>query len=44
MVMSANKKRKLIHHVFNVMKRKDKGRSKSPAMTNKWGKVVKLKC
>ena len=43
MGMSANKKKKLIHHVFNVMSRKDKGRSKKPAMTNKWGKVVKLR-
>ena len=41
--MSSKKRKKLEHHVFNVMKRKDKGRSKTPAMTNKWGKVVKLK-
>ena len=41
--MSAKKRKKLEHHVFNVMSRKDKGRSKSPAMTNKWGKVVKLR-
>ena len=39
--MSENKKRKLIHYVFNVMSRKDKGRSKTPAMTYKWGTVKK---
>ena len=44
MGLSHNKRKKLINHVFNVMSRKDKGRSKSPAMTNKWGKVIKLKC
>ena len=43
MGMSANKKKKLIHHVFNVMSRKDKGRSKKPAMTNACGKVFRLK-
>jgi hypothetical protein len=41
--MSFNKKKKLEHHVFNVMSRKDKGRSKTPAMTKPWGKVIKLK-
>ena len=41
--MSTRKRKKLEHHVFIVMKRKDKGRSKHPAMTNKWGKVIKLK-
>ena len=43
MTMSRNKRKKLEHHVFNVMSRKDKGRSKTPAMTKPWGKVVKLK-
>ena len=38
--MSASKRMKLINHVFNVMKRKDKGRAKSPAMTNKWGRII----
>ena len=41
--LSKNKRKKLIHHVFNVMSRKDKGRATKPAMTNSWGKVVKLK-
>ena len=41
--MSAKKRKKLEHHVFNVMSRKDKGRSTTPAMTKPWGKVVKLK-
>jgi len=41
--ISSHKRKKLEHHVFNVMSRKDKGRSKTPAMTNKWGKVIKLK-
>jgi len=41
--MSSKKRKKLEHHVFNVMSRKDKGRSKIPAMTKPWGKVVKLK-
>ena len=41
--MSTRKRKKLEHHVFNVMSRKDKGRSKTPTMTNKWGKVFKLK-
>ena len=41
--LSAKKRKKLIHHVFNVMKRKDKGRSTKPAMTNSWGRVFKVK-
>ena len=39
--MSKNKKNKLIHYVFNIMSRKDKGRKKKPAMTNKWGEVIR---
>ena len=39
--MSHSKKMKLINHVFNVMKRKDRGRNKKPAMTNKWGRIIK---
>jgi len=41
--MSYNKRKKLEHHVFNVMSRKDKGRSKTPAMTKPWGKVIRLR-
>ena len=41
--MSYNKRKKLEHHVFNVMSRKDKGRSKTPATTKPWGKVFRLK-
>ena len=41
--MSDKKRKKLEHHVFNVMSRKDKGRNKKPAMTKKWGKVFKIK-
>ena len=41
--MSASKRKRLEHYVFNIMSRKDKGRSKKPAMTKKWGKVVKPK-
>jgi len=39
--MSQSKRRKLIHYVFNVMSRKDKGRAKKPAMTNSWGRIIK---
>tara|TARA_B100001250_G_C19817078_1_gene799123 strand:- start:2856 stop:2987 length:132 start_codon:yes stop_codon:yes gene_type:complete len=39
--MSAAKRKKLEHHVFNVMSRKDKGRAKKPAMTNSWGRIIK---
>ena len=39
--MSTAKRKKLEHYVFNVMSRKDKGRNSKPAMTNKWGRVVK---
>ena len=39
--MSASKRKRLEHYVFNIMSRKDKGRSKKPAMTKKWGKEVK---
>ena len=38
--MSHSKRMKLINHVFNVMKRKDRGRNKKPAMTNKWGRII----
>jgi len=41
--LSNNKRKKLIHHVFNVMSRKDKGRSNKPAMTKSCGKVFRLK-
>ena len=41
--MSESKRKRLEHYVFNIMSRKDKGRSKKPAMTKKWGKVVKPK-
>jgi hypothetical protein len=41
--MSDAKRKKLEHYVFNIMSRKDKGRSKKPAMTKKWGKVIKPK-
>ena len=41
--LSKAKRAKLIHHAFNVMSRKDKGRTKSPAMTKKWGKAIKPK-
>ena len=41
--MSIKKRKKLEHHVFNVMSRKDKGRSNTPVMTKPWGKVLKLK-
>ena len=41
--MSSRKRKKLEHHVFNVMSRKDKGRSKKPAMTKSCGKVFRLK-
>ena len=41
--MSFNKRRRLEHHVFNVMSRKDKGRNKKPAMTKPWGRVFKVK-
>ena len=30
---SASKRKRLEHYVFNIMSRKDKGRSKKPAMT-----------
>ena len=39
--LSKAKRAKLIHHVFNVMSRKDKGRNKKPAMTNSWGRIIK---
>ena len=39
--MSNSKRQRLIHHVFNVMKRKDKGRAKGPFMTKKQGVVIK---
>jgi len=39
--MSPGKRKKLIHHVFNIMSRKNKGRNKKPAMTKKWGVVRK---
>ena len=39
--LSKAKRAKLIHHAFNVMSRKDKGRNKKPAMTNSWGRVIK---
>ena len=38
--MSPNKRKKLIHHVFNVMSRKDKGRKRKAATTNKWGRII----
>lgn len=38
--MSFNKRQRLIHYVFNVMSRKDKGRNKKPATTNKWGRII----
>lgn len=41
--LSKNKRKKLEHYVFNVMSRKDKGRSTKPAMTNSWGRVFKVK-
>jgi hypothetical protein len=41
--MSSRKRKKLEHHVFNVMSRKDKGRSNKPAMTKSCGKVFRLK-
>ena len=41
--MSSRKRKKLEHHVFNVMSRKDKGRSKTPAMTKPWGTVFRIK-
>ena len=41
--MSSRKRKRLENHVFNVISRKDKGRSKKPAMTKPWGKVFKLK-
>ena len=40
--MSKAKRKKLEHYVFNVMSRKDKGRNTKPAMTNNYGKVMKL--
>lgn len=39
--MTPNKRKKLIHHVFNVMSRKNKRRRTTPFMTNKWGRVIK---
>ena len=39
--MSVAKRKKLEHYVFNVMSRKDKGRTKKPAMTNSWGRIIK---
>ena len=41
--MSSRKRKKLEHYVFNVMSRKDKGRSKKPAMTKSCGRVFRLK-
>ena len=41
--MSSRKRKRLEHHVFNVMSRKDKGRSKKPAMTKSCGRVFRLK-
>ena len=41
--MSSRKRKRLEHHVFNVMSRKDKGRSTKPAMTKACGRVFKLK-
>ena len=42
-LMNETKRRRLEHFVFNIKSRKDKGRTKSPAMTKKWGKVIKPK-
>jgi hypothetical protein len=39
--LSKAKRAKLIHHVFNVMSRKDKGRNNKPATTNSWGRIIK---
>jgi hypothetical protein len=41
--MNVSKRKRLIHHVFNVMSRKDKGRNKTPAMTNNWGRILKTR-
>ena len=39
--MNEAKRKRLIHNVFNVMKRKDKGRAKGPVMTKMCGRVIK---
>ena len=41
--ISYAKRKKLEHHVFNVMSRKDKGRAKYPYTTNSYGEIIKTR-